>query len=72
METQLFAKQIGFLLILFLLVGNTNPSQSQVILEHHEEMQMEGLRFWYADPSKPSHIFNRNIAVHGDCFTVIN
>ena len=33
---------------------------------------MEGLRFWYDDPSKPSHIFNRNIAVHGDCFTVKN
>ncbi len=55
-----------------LSVIQTNKALAQVSFESHEDMEMEGLRFWYADASKPSHIFNRNIAVHGDCFDVIN
>jgi hypothetical protein len=62
----------GVLLLTILLTGFLSPAHAQVKLEYHENMQMEGLRFWYADGSKLSHIFNRNIAVHGDCFTVKN
>ena len=72
MTTQLFLKKIKFHCLFILFFVGVNSLQAQVEMEYHEDMHMEGLRFWYADPSKPSHIFNRNIAVHGDCFTVKN
>ena len=72
LTVQVVKNRILFFCFLLFFVWKVNLTHSQVLLVHHEEMNMEGLRFWYDDPSKPSHIFNRNIAVHGDCFTVKN
>jgi hypothetical protein len=58
--------------ILIAFISISNVVNAQIVLEEHQNMQMDGLRFWYSDSSKPAYIFNRNIAVHGDCFEVIN
>lgn len=42
-------------------------STAQVELAHHKKTEFDALRFWYADGSKPSHKFNRNISPKGDC-----
>lgn len=44
----------------------------QATLETHQDLNQEALRFWYSNPSKPSHLFNRNIAPKGDCIQAIN
>lgn len=46
--------------------------RGQVTLEKHEDLNLEALRFWYSDPNKPSHIFNRNISPKGDCIQEAN
>ena len=45
---------------------------SQVELEKHDALKQEALRFWYANSSKPSHKFSRNISLTGDCMQYAN
>ncbi|WP_378181224.1 Ig-like domain-containing protein [Aquimarina sp. SS2-1] len=59
------------LLILLFLTLNFSFAQ-QVKLESHQKMNMNGLHFWYSDPSRPVALFNRNITPKGDCIKVVN
>ncbi len=60
----------SIIVVIFCL--NMSVIHSQVELEKHDALKQEALRFWYANSSKPSHKFSRNISLTGDCMQYAN
>ncbi len=64
MKQLFFFNTFSFKILPFciILLNSFSISFAQVELEKHQKISKDALWFWYSDPKKPSHLFNRNIS----------